>query len=212
MFQPGSDSGCTAVVAVMQGKELFVANAGDSRCVVCRNGKAIDMSVDHKPEDELERTRIERAGGRVTEDNRVNGGLNLSRALGDHVYKKNADLPLREQMITPLPDVKSLTLTDEDEFMVLACDGIWNVMTSQDVCVFVRDRFKAGVTKISTIIEEMFDFCMAPDTHGDGTGCDNMTCIIVKLNSSQSGAAASKRRASSENSQELDSKKAKDGD
>ena len=44
---------------------------------------------------------------------------------GDHAYKRNTDLPLSEQMITALPDVKSLTLTDEDEFMVIACDGIW---------------------------------------------------------------------------------------
>ena len=62
--------------------DLYVANAGDSRCVVSREGKAVDMSVDHKPEDDLERNRIEKAGGRVTADGRVNGGLNLSRAIG----------------------------------------------------------------------------------------------------------------------------------
>lgn len=59
-----------------------MANAGDSRCVLCRNGKAVDLSFDHKPEDDLERTRIEKAGGKVTADGRVNGGLNLSRAIG----------------------------------------------------------------------------------------------------------------------------------
>ena len=82
MLQPGADSGCTAVVALLRGKDLYVANAGDSRCVVSREGKAVDMSVDHKPEDDLERNRIEKAGGRVTADGRVNGGLNLSRAIG----------------------------------------------------------------------------------------------------------------------------------
>ena len=82
ILQPGSDSGCTAVVALLRGRDLFVANAGDSRCVVCREGKAVDMSVDHKPEDELEKNRINKAGGRVTADGRVNGGLNLSRAIG----------------------------------------------------------------------------------------------------------------------------------
>ena len=49
----------------------------------------------------------------------------LLKLAGDHVYKRNADLPLKEQMITALPDVKSLTLTDDDEFIILACDGIW---------------------------------------------------------------------------------------
>lgn len=83
---PGKASGCTAVVALLDigRKEVVVANAGDSRCVICRAGKAVEMSFDHKPEDEIEFERIKKAGGRVTLDGRVNGGLNLSRAIGDH--------------------------------------------------------------------------------------------------------------------------------
>jgi protein phosphatase 1G len=69
-------------VALLKGQELYVANAGDSRCIVCRKGQAIEMSLDHKPEDEAEMERIVKAGGKVTADGRVNGGLNLSRALG----------------------------------------------------------------------------------------------------------------------------------
>lgn len=56
--EPGFDSGCTAVVALMRGNALYVANAGDSRCIVCRDGKAIEMSIDHKPEDKPERERV----------------------------------------------------------------------------------------------------------------------------------------------------------
>lgn len=82
-LQPGSDSGTTAVVALIRGKQLIVANAGDSRCVVSEGGKAVDMSYDHKPEDEVELARIKNAGGKVTMDGRVNGGLNLSRAIGE---------------------------------------------------------------------------------------------------------------------------------
>ncbi len=80
--QPGFDSGCTAVVALIHGDDLYVANAGDSRCVVSKNGVAVDMSEDHKPEDPAEFERITKAGGKVTADGRVNGGLNLSRAIG----------------------------------------------------------------------------------------------------------------------------------
>lgn len=76
------DSGCTAVVALLRGRTLYVANAGDSRCVLSRGGVAVEMSSDHKPEDDPERERIVKAGGKVTCDGRVNGGLNLSRALG----------------------------------------------------------------------------------------------------------------------------------
>lgn len=180
--EPGSDSGTTAVVALVRGKQLIVANAGDSRCVVSEKGKAVDMSYDHKPEDELELTRIKNAGGKVTMDGRVNGGLNLSRAIGDHFYKRNKVLPPEEQMISALPDVKVLTLNEDHEFMVIACDGIWNVMSSQEVVDFVNERMKTEAGKnrpLSAIIEELLDHCLAPDTSGDGTGCDNMTCMII---------------------------------
>merc|ERR1711935_1228757 len=199
-LEPGNDSGCAAVVALLVGRELYVANAGDSRCVVCRDGKAIEMSYDHKPEDEIERTRINKAGGRVTQDGRVNGGLNLSRAIGDHAYKTNKDLPLSDQMISPVPDVKKLTIDPEkDSFVLLACDGIWNSLSSQETVDFVNDRLEKKNAKhdtnyLTNIIKELFDHCLAPDTMGDGTGCDNMTAVIAKLkpnafsNKKQAGA------------------------
>ncbi|KAM4693351.1 protein phosphatase 1G [Discoglossus pictus] len=198
--EPGSDSGTTAVVALIRGKQLIVANAGDSRCVVSERGKAVDMSYDHKPEDELELARIKNAGGKVTMDGRVNGGLNLSRAIGDHFYKRNKNLPPEEQMISALPDIKVLTLNEEHNFMVIACDGIWNVMSSQEVIDFIHDKItqqeQSGVSvPLSSIVEELLDQCLAPDTSGDGTGCDNMTCIIVRFQaSSNSHTEASKRK------------------
>ncbi|XP_053394815.1 protein phosphatase 1G-like isoform X2 [Mercenaria mercenaria] len=184
--EPGTDSGCTAVLALLRDDKVYVANAGDSRCVMCQAGKAVELSFDHKPEDDSERTRIEAAGGRVTNDGRVNGGLNLSRALGDHWYKRNEAKEAREQMISALPDVECATLTPEDEFLIIACDGIWNFLTSQETVDFVRERLKDSVRrdKPSLICEELFDFCLAPNTMGDGTGCDNMTCIIIVFNKS----------------------------
>uniref|UniRef100_A0A183FK16 protein-serine/threonine phosphatase n=1 Tax=Heligmosomoides polygyrus TaxID=6339 RepID=A0A183FK16_HELPZ len=141
---PGEDSGTTACVCLMNKERIVVANAGDSRAVLCRGGTAIDLSIDHKPEDDVEKTRIVNAGGFVNEDGRVNGGLNLSRAFGDHSYKKNTELPLRDQMITALPDVKVEELQPSDEFLVVACDGIWNSLNSQQVVDFVRERLKRG--------------------------------------------------------------------
>lgn len=82
-----------------------MANAGDSRSVLCRSGRAIDLSVDHKPEDEGEIKRIRNAGG-VIHMGRVNGGLNLTRSFGDFEYKQNTKLPYSEQMITCKPDVR----------------------------------------------------------------------------------------------------------
>ena len=70
---------------------LYVANAGDSRSVLLRNNQPFDMSIDHKPDCEGEKKRIERAGGFVS-DGRANGNLSLSRALGDLEYKKDNSL------------------------------------------------------------------------------------------------------------------------
>jgi protein phosphatase 1G len=114
------------------------------------------MSQDHKPEEEREALRIVAAGGKVTSEGRVNGGLNLSRAIGDHSYKQNSSLPLQDQMITPLPDVEYALLNPAtDKFLVLACDGIWNSMTSQQVIDFVGDRIDKPDAKLSGICEEV---------------------------------------------------------
>uniref|UniRef100_A0A8C4Y663 Protein phosphatase 1G n=2 Tax=Gopherus evgoodei TaxID=1825980 RepID=A0A8C4Y663_9SAUR len=185
--EPGSDSGTTAVVALIRGKQLIVANAGDSRCVVSEGGKAVDMSYDHKPEDELELARINNAGGKVTMDGRVNGRLNLSRAIGDHFYKRNKNLPPEEQMISALPDIKVLTINEEHDFMVIACNGIWNVMSSQEVVDFIQAKISqkdenGDLRPLSSIVEELLDQCLAPQASGDGIGCDNMTCIIICFN------------------------------
>lgn len=81
------------------------------------------------------------------------GGLNLSRAIGDHAYKKKPSLSAEEQAITALPDIQTLTLTDQDDFMIIACDGIWNFMSSQDVVDFVRLRLDKKT--LSQICEEV---------------------------------------------------------
>ncbi|XP_073413870.1 protein phosphatase 1G [Dendrobates tinctorius] len=212
--EPGSDSGTTAVVALIRGKQLIVANAGDSRCVVSEGGKAVDMSYDHKPEDELELARIKNAGGKVTMDGRVNGGLNLSRAIGDHFYKRNQNLPPEEQMISALPDIKVLTLNEEHDFMVIACDGIWNVMSSQEVVDFIQEKISQQEQNgehvgLSSIVEELLDQCLAPDTSGDGTGCDNMTCIIIRFQPNSHSTEPNKRKLEEAATANCSGKKAK---
>ena len=80
-------------MALITDTEIYCANSGDSRSVLSSNGKAIELSVDHKPDLPTEKERIERAGGFV-EDNRVKGVLNLSRSLGDLEYKQDRDLSI----------------------------------------------------------------------------------------------------------------------
>ena len=178
---PGKDSGCTAVIALIKDNLLYVANAGDSRCVLSRGGEAIEMSHDHKRTSEIEYNRIKKAGGRVTSDGRVNGGLSLSRALGDHSYKTNKELTLEEQMITALPDIKTIELRPKDDFIVIACDGIWNSMNSKEVVDYINEEMKKE-KKLSKICDSLFFKCLAEDTHNsDSSGCDNQTAIIIKL-------------------------------
>jgi serine/threonine protein phosphatase PrpC len=91
-----SQAGCTATCIIVTPDEVICANSGDSRTVICEGTKADPMSEDHKPENEAEQERIENAGGFVA-DNRVNGNLALSRALGDFEYKNSSDKGPTEQ-------------------------------------------------------------------------------------------------------------------
>ncbi|TFK74804.1 PP2C-domain-containing protein [Pluteus cervinus] len=174
-------SGCTAVAALLtKDGKIYVANAGDSRTVIGVKGQVKPLSFDHKPSNETERARISAAGGYI-EYGRVNGNLALSRALGDFEFKKNYSLPAEKQVITADPDVTCHEITEEDEFLVLACDGIWDCLSSQQVVDFVRLQVSLG-KELSEIGEMMCDHCLAPDTSsGAGIGCDNMTVLIVAL-------------------------------
>ena len=139
------------------------------------------MSEDHKPDNRLEKQRIERAGGFV-EDNRVKGSLNLSRSIGDLEYKLNKSLSVEDQMITVVPEVKKEKITNEAAFLILACDGIWDCLSSQECTNFVGELLKKKDRRISSVIEEMFDKIIATDVASSGgIGCDNMTCVVVQF-------------------------------
>ena len=117
-------------------------NVGDSRSIACYGGQVETLSNDHKPSNESEAKRIVAAGGWV-EFNRVNGNLALSRALGDFVFKRNEKKSAEEQIVTAYPDVIVKDIREDLEFIILACDGIWDVMTNEEVVQFVRVRIAA---------------------------------------------------------------------
>jgi serine/threonine protein phosphatase PrpC len=169
--------GCTAVVAVIHGNKVVIANTGDSRCIISRKGVAEPLTLDHKPVLLEEAERIIKAGGFVR-DNRVNGALNVSRTIGDLDFKRNTSLPHTHQMVVATPDITSFDLQKGDEFLILACDGIWDVMSNQEAVDFVRKRLKQRQS-IKSICEEMCDNCLAPDLRGLCRGADNMSVIVV---------------------------------
>uniref|UniRef100_A0A1D1XJ46 protein-serine/threonine phosphatase n=1 Tax=Anthurium amnicola TaxID=1678845 RepID=A0A1D1XJ46_9ARAE len=174
----GPTSGCTACVAIIRDNQLIVANAGDSRCVISRKGQAYNLSRDHKPELEVERERILKAGGFI-HAGRVNGSLNLARAIGDMEFKQNKFLPADKQIVTANPDINIVELCDDDDFIVLACDGIWDCMTSQQLVDFIHEHINAE-NRLSAVCERVLDRCLAPSTVS-GEGCDNMTMILVQF-------------------------------
>jgi len=132
-------SGTTALVSLIIEQKLYVANLGDSRGVLCRGGKAVRLSWDHKPM--LEEDRINALGGYVIggQTRRINGMVAVSRSIGDFFM---------EPFIIDDPYVSEFDLTPEDQFLILACDGVWDELSDQaavDICLSEKDPLKAAL-------------------------------------------------------------------
>jgi len=136
------------------------------------------MSEDHKPDNPIEKKRIVDGGGYITEG-RVNGNLNLSRAMGDMEYKHDTSRSPKEQLITSFPDVKAYPIDSSVEFILMGCDGIWECLTNQELVDKVKDYKKQGKSS-SQIVEQLLDDLVAPDT-SNGVGCDNMTTLLINF-------------------------------
>uniref|UniRef100_A0A1D1YCC2 protein-serine/threonine phosphatase n=1 Tax=Anthurium amnicola TaxID=1678845 RepID=A0A1D1YCC2_9ARAE len=163
-------SGTTALAALVIGRSLVVANAGDCRAVLCRRGKAIEMSRDHKPACNWEKKRIEASGGYV-DDGYLNGQLNVSRALGDWHMEGMKD----RHGVGPLsaePEVMSMRLTDEDEFLIMGCDGIWDVFLSQNAVDFARRKLQEHNDPV-TCCKELVDEALKRKSG------DNLAVVVV---------------------------------
>jgi serine/threonine protein phosphatase PrpC len=150
-------SGCTAVCALVTKKYIICANAGDSRCVLGTNGVARPMSFDHKPHSASERKRIEDAGGTV-QWKRVDGDLAVSRAFGDFQFKARSDLDTHQQKVSCWPDVEVYDRSpEEDDVLVLACDGVWDVLSNEAAIDTVRQILLMGEKAPDLIAEELVD-------------------------------------------------------
>ena len=119
------DTGTTSCVVLITQTSIICANAGDSRGVLLRADKAMELSHDHKPQNPDETRRINAAKHSV-EDDRVDGNLALSRAFGDFQYKDQTKLKAEDQAVTCHPDVKEVKRNAADQYIMLACDGIWD--------------------------------------------------------------------------------------
>ena len=168
----GTLSGATAVLAIVSKPSqdatcMHVANVGDCRAVLCRGTEAVNLTQDHKAQVPTEQERIERAGGFVHKG-RLNGVLAVSRAFGDIVHK------VGEQLISQ-PDVISEILSKDDEFLLLASDGLFDAITSQQAVNFVRRKIrKHGDVQVAA--QELVNKALALLGH------DNISVVVVCLN------------------------------
>lgn len=161
-------AGTTALIALMEGSKLIVANVGDSRGVMCNNkGKAIPLSFDHKPQQTREKKRIEEAGGSVSFNGvwRVAGILATSRALGDY--------PLKDRkLVIADPDILTFELGDHrPEFIVLASDGLWDTFSNEEAVAFIRSRLNEPHFGAKSITLQSYH----------RGSLDNITVLVINL-------------------------------
>ncbi|EEF40718.1 protein phosphatase 2c, putative [Ricinus communis] len=163
-----SSSGTTALTVLILGRTMLIANAGDSRAVLGKRGRAIELSKDHKPSCTSERLRIERLGG-VIYDGYLNGQLAVARALGDWHIKgsKGSKSPLSAE-----PELEEISLTEEDEFLIIGCDGLWDVMSSQCAVTIVRKEL------MSHNDPEKCSKALVQEALQRNT-CDNLTVVVI---------------------------------
>ncbi|KAJ1284354.1 hypothetical protein BS78_03G197100 [Paspalum vaginatum] len=155
--------GSTASTAILVGSHLYVANVGDSRAVISKAGKAIALSDDHKPNRSDEQKRIEDAGGVVTWSGtwRVGGILAMSRAFGNRLLKR---------FVVADPEIQDQEIDGDLEFLILASDGLWDVVPNEHAVAFVKDEDgpEAAARKLTDIAFRR-------------GSTDNITCIVVEF-------------------------------
>eukprot|EP00210_Caulerpa_lentillifera_P005250 g5017.t1 len=194
-------SGSTATVALVRANKIIVANVGDSRLVLCRNGQPINLTTEHRVYGkssavESEIQRVESVGGWI-DDGRVCGLLAVSRAFGDCELKSEGlttflkdsvlDGSITEEFASKIkftgdplvciPDVTEMDLTSADDFIIIATDGLWDVLSSVEAVRFVRRQFKRGST-VQKITEDLVDLA------NKRYSSDNTAVIVIDLNQS----------------------------
>ncbi|MDP2435002.1 MAG: hypothetical protein Q8P67_04615 [archaeon] len=154
-------NGTTAVVALIADRTLYIANAGDSRAVLCQNRKAVRLSVDHKPSLKSEVERIAALGGVVT-GGRVRGILAVSRSLGDHFCQPH---------LSPEPELVAVDLNGTEPLLLLACDGVFDVFDDQLSVSLLDHLIDDPQVAVKSLVDQAF---LAGST-------DNISAVVVNL-------------------------------
>ena len=195
-------SGSCGIMALIQKNKLIIANVGDSRLVLFKKNSLYFSTEDHKPGSPSEKTRIEKGGGMVYQTPSLiplhqngkeieppwrvlPGRLSVSRTFGD-VEAKNEKLGGMKNVVVALPDITEIELDEDFNFMVLGCDGIFDVLSNEEIleCVKIvlkekeiNDLNNVNISELCGYIADMIiKSSLAKDSY------DNVSCIVVAIN------------------------------
>ena len=179
-FLVAKEMGTTANVLFLTKNHLYISNVGDSLSVIYKNGKAIKLNQEHKTTLISEYERIRKSGAHIY-NNRIEGKLNLSRAIGDLAFKATPNLKFYEQSVTAFPERSKMKRANDIQFIIMGCDGIWDCVEEQGLCEEIENNIKKDPNKkLSTILSEIFDKIVSK-TNNIPIGTDNMSCIIIQF-------------------------------
>lgn len=175
-----NDTGTTANVLLLKNNYFYVANVGDSLSVMYKKEKAIKLNQEHKTTLDKEYNRIKKCGGKLI-NYRINGKLNITRAIGDLSYKNRNNGLIYEQDVLAIPEVMKYSLDDVD-FIVMGSDGFWDYGDDiQTICDNIYKEIKNNPKKdLCELIGNIFDKGLAK-SNNYLRGTDNMSCIIIQF-------------------------------
>lgn len=174
VVKTGQDfSGSTGICVMITPTHYIFANTGDSRGGLVNNDRVKFTTIDQKPTDPAEVARVEAAGGTI-QDGRVNGDLASARSFGDFRYKLDENLPPSKQQITVLPEVSIIPRSKDDQFLYLACDGIFDVMSNFECTQMLLSAMRLGCGGGVTC-ERILDECLLKSSG------DNMSLMTIML-------------------------------
>lgn len=176
--------GSTVTTVLVVGNRAYCANCGDSRTVLSRGGKAIALSEDHKPKVPSEERRIVEAGGKVYHG-RVWGVLAVSRAFGDADFKIGSDMldefEISASLVIANPEFQIVDLCESDDFIILACDGLWDVMENNEAVQWVQEQITTQEDKQGYVDLDGIAKLMTTVSIENLNSRDNVSIMIVKI-------------------------------
>ena len=192
-------SGSCGVILLIKKNKCIIANIGDSRLVMFKNKRVVFSTSDHKPNTYIEKHRIESQGGSVYQTTAAMpiyqngklieipwrvcpGGLSVSRTFGD-IESKDERFGGKKGVVVALPDVSEFELNDEYNFIVIGCDGIFDVLSNGEIIECIKIVLKINKDKNKKMNELCGDFAdMIIKSALAKESFDNVSCIVIVFN------------------------------